>query len=344
LEGRLPPHEVGEIVTVRSILTAAAWLALAASPCGAAPAGAGNWTFHGLEPPASYTGEAGLRFWYGKGKTGKNLAVPSGAFLVSRLTYDNFSIFSAEAYGRFDLNTGWFFKGLVGGGGFRKGTLTDEDFPPVITPYSATASVLDNSFPIYSRFDAGYNAFRGPDFRVGAFVGYNFLREDVTALGCNQIATNPFVCGVIPAVFKVITQKNDWHALRLGLDGDIDFTNRLKLNVDAAWLPMVWLNGTDTHWLRISTNPGDFSGPLPEDGTGWGYQLEGILSYRVTDFISVGIGGRYWHMQTKGHTHFEGHINGFQAFPQPLDWKTDNYGVFLQTGLKFGPNPTISSN
>ena len=49
-------------------------------------------------------------------------------------------------------------------------------------------------------------------------------------------------------------------------------------------------------------------------------------------------------MQTKGLTHFEGHINGFEALAQPVDWKTDNYGVFLQTSLKFGPYPVISSN
>ena len=41
---------------------------------------------------------------------------------------------------------------------------------------------------------------------------------------------------------------------------------------------------------------------------------------------------------------FEGHVNGFLASPQPVDWKTDSVGVFLQTGLKFGPYPVISSN
>jgi hypothetical protein len=335
-------------VSVRSILVASARLAaaVAAFLSGAAPASAGDWTFHALEAPSSYTGEVGLRFWYGKAKTGKNLYDPSGSFLVSRLTYDNLSMFSAEAYGRFDLNTGWFVKGLVGGGGFRKGTLTDEDFPPGIAPYSATLSTLDDSFPFYASFDVGYNVFRGPDFRVGAFVGYNHLHEVVSAEGCGQIATNPFICGffTIPETFKVITQDNNWNSLRVGLNGDVDITPRLKLGVDAAWLPMVWLRGADAHWLRISTLAGDFSGPIPEDGTGWGYQLEGVLSYRVTDYITVGVGGRYWHMQTNGVTHFEGKVNGFVAAPQPVDWKTDNYGVFLQAGLKFGPYPTISSN
>jgi hypothetical protein len=333
-------------VTKRSILAAFAGLMveLATSLSGAA-AGAPNWTFHAFDPPATYTGEVGLRFWYGKAKTGKSLFDPAGAALVSRLTYDNLSIFSAEAYGRFDLNTGWFVKGFIGGGGFRKGTLTDEDFPPGISPYSATLSTLDDSFPFYVTTDVGYNVVRGGDFRVGAFVGYNYLRQNVSALGCGQVATNPFICGFfpIPATIKAITQDNNWYSLRIGLNGEADITPRLKLSLDGALLPVVALSGTDAHWLRISGFPGDFSGPIPEDGHGWGYQLEGVLSYQVTDVISVGVGGRYWHMQTSGLTHFENHVNGFLASPQPVDWKTDSVGVFLQTGLKFGPYPVIGS-
>jgi hypothetical protein len=82
---------------------------------------------------------------------------------------------------------------------------------------------------------------------------------------------------------------------------------------------------------------------VPEDGNGWGYQLEGFVSYRVNEWVNVGVGGRYWHMQTSGFSHFEGRVNGFLAFPQPVDWHTDKFGVFLQTGIKFGPNPIISS-
>ena len=307
---------------------------------------ADDLVFHGWEPPAAYTGDVGLRFWYGRGKTGKDLFNPSGTALVSRLTYNNLALFSAEAYARFDLNTGWFVKGFVGGGGFRNGTLTDEDFPPGITPYSATLSVLDNSYPFYATVDAGYNILRGPDFRVGAFVGYHYLQEVVSAQGCGQIATNPLICGIVPVPdsIKVITQDNNWNAVRLGLDGAFDVTDRLRLSVDAAWLPFVWLNGTDSHWLRIGTDIGDFAGPIPEDGTGWGYQLEGIVSYRVTDFLSVGVGGRYWHMETKGLSHFEGNVVGVAAAPQPVNWSNDNYGVFVQTSLNFGPYPTISSN
>jgi hypothetical protein len=58
--------------------------------------------------------------------------------------------------------------------------------------------------------------------------------------------------------------------------------------------------------------------------------------------VSIGIGGRYWHMQTHGLTHFENHVVGFVAFPQPVEWKVDVYGMFLQLNLKFGPYPVIA--
>ena len=205
--------------------------------------------------------------------------------------------------------------------------------------------MVSDSAPFYATVDVGYNVLKGPDFRVGAFVGYNYLYETVSALGCGQIATNPLICGSfpVPNTVRVITQDNNWQSLRLGLNGAADLTDRLKLEIDGAFLPMVRLRGTDAHWLRISNQIGDFSGPIPEDGTGWGYQLEGVLSYQVTNSISVGIGGRYWHMQTSGFSHFEGRVNGFLTFPQPVDWHADNVGVFVQTGLKFGPRPIISS-
>ena len=55
----------------------------------------------------------------------------------------------------------------MGGGAFRRGNLKDEDFPPVVTPYSATLSVEQNGSPIYFNVDAGANVLFGPDFRIG---------------------------------------------------------------------------------------------------------------------------------------------------------------------------------
>ena len=54
------------------------------------------------------------------------------------------------------------------------------------------------------------------------------------------------------------------------------------------------------------------------------------------------MGGRYWSMQTRGFTHFENHVVGFTALPQAVEWKTQNFGVFLQGSLKLGPYNVIS--
>ena len=91
----------------------------------------------------------------------------------------------------------------------------------------------------------------------------------MSAFGCGQVATNPEICGGgIPDFVKVITKVNNWNSVRVGIDAAYEI-NRFKLAVDAAWLPYVYLAGSDAHWLRI--NPlvvGAFSGPIPEGGTG----------------------------------------------------------------------------
>jgi hypothetical protein len=298
-----------------------------------------DWSFKPLDGLSSYTGEFGLRFWFGRGSTSKSLYDTSGT-LVSRLKYGDLSIFGGEAFTRFDFNNGWFLKGYGGGAGLFEGKLKDEDFPPAISPYSATFSGTNNGSLVYGSIDGGLKIFRGPDFHVGAFVGYHFMRETLNAYGCGQIATNPNVCGFgVPDSIKSITQVNDWNSVRVGVEAAVEF-NRLKVSVDAAYLPFVNLSGADSHWLRIDpTNRtiGAFNGAIPEDGTGWGVQVDGFLAYRLSEALSVGIGGRYWHMETKGSTHFEGHVIGFVTPPQPVRWKTDNVGVFLQANVKLGP-------
>lgn len=331
--------------TKKSFLSACLWLALAvaASLATAAPVRAADWAYRPFDRPTpTYTGEVGLRFWYGQTTTSKNLYDNTGSLLVSRLTYGDLSIFAAEAFGRFDLDKRWFLKGYVGGGTLRKGSLKDEDFPPVVTPYSATLSVQENGTPIYAALDAGFNAVWGPDFRVGLFAGFHYLNQTVSAFGCTQTAFNPSICGLapIPNQVKAITQDNNWYSLRVGVDAAFDF-DRFRLSLDAAYVPYAWLYGADIHWLRLGSSPGDFTGPLPEDGKGWGYQLEAFLSYRVTEAINVGIGGRYWYMQARGFTHFENHVVAFTALPQVVEWKTQNFGVFLQGSLKFGPYPVL---
>ena len=93
---------------------------------------------------------------------------------------------------------------------------------------------------------------------MGAFVGFNYLQQMVKAYGCTQTATNPDVCvPTIDSSVLGITQTNKWRSLRLGVSGDIR-TGRLQLGGEAA-LTYSRLTGSDAHWLRIGTDPGETS-------------------------------------------------------------------------------------
>lgn len=297
--------------------------------CAAARTAAAADPFIVTTETAQFTSSFALRYWYGLGSTSKDLYGFSRDDLVSRLSYTGLQSHSLEMAARVDHSSGLFWKGYAGGGLLTQGNLQDEDFPPLTTPYSSTNSTLQNQSLGYISFDFGGALLRGPDFRIDGFVGYHYLHLRMKAFGCQQTAANPDICtGGIPDSVAAIVEDDTWQALRVGLNADIPLADRWRLDVEGAFLPYVWFSGTDNHLLRP-----DLPLPIFETGHGWGYQLEALLTYQIDDAISVGVGGRYWHLKSQGDSHFED-VGGF---PQPLDFKADIYGVFVQGSYRFGP-------
>jgi len=289
----------------------------------------------------------GGRYWYSTGKSRKDLfglSDVNGA-MVSRITYDKLETHAAETFFRLDHRGGLFVKGFAGIGKMTSGNQNDEDFPPAIVPYSNTASVIHDSKINYLSADVGYDFLRTPTYRLGAFAGYHYDHEKMNEYGCRQVAAAPFCVGPAFATnsFVTITDDNHWHSLRVGLSGSVQVAPRLTLSGEAAWLPYTRLDASDTHWLRQTSiaNGAVFSGlngALPEDGVGHkGYQVEAMLNYQLTDAFSIGAGGRYWHMETRGTMHFENVTVrvGNGGAPQPLNYYFDRYGGFVQGSYKF---------
>jgi len=108
----------------------------------------------------------------------------TGALTVSRLSYDGFSHLSpAKASPAFDLSSGWFLKGYAGGGALLGGQLKDEDFPPVIAPYSATLSPIKKQLDeLWQLPTSASSSCAAVDFYIGAFAGYHFMRQSVQRL------------------------------------------------------------------------------------------------------------------------------------------------------------------
>ena len=199
----------------------------------------------------SFTTEFGTRVWIGSGSTSKNLLSPGGRFLNSRLTYGGLGSGSAELFGKVSADD-FFLSGYAGLGTTPGGSLQDEDFPPSVAPFSSTHSPLQNGSLSYLTVDVGHNFYDAAGTRLGAFVGYNYLNQQLNAFGCTQDAANPGIC--VPAIGSataVISQTNTWQSLRLGLSGDMQLHGPWTLSGEGAVLPYVSLHGSDTHWLRI---------------------------------------------------------------------------------------------
>jgi opacity protein-like surface antigen len=281
--------------------------------------------------PQVWEREFGTRFWYSTGRTRSDLLNFAGTFQGSRLTYADLTAGSGEGFFRFDHRSGAFLKGYVGAGDVFGGHLTDEDFPPLIANYSSTNSSQKGGRLNYFDIDAGSLIYRGAGGRLGAFVGYHRWHEKLDAFGCTSNVPGS-VCDVpVADSVRTITQENTWQSLRIGLSGDIKLTDQLKASGEAAYVPRTYMSGSDAHWLLIGV-PGGFNGPTPQDGRGSGVQVEALLSYQLADWFRVGVGGRYWHLETRqftGYQHFE--ISGLApGNPQPIKFTTDRLGVFLQ--------------
>jgi hypothetical protein len=241
---------------------------------------------------------------------------PTATQLVSRLTYDKLSANSGEVYFRADIGWGLFVKGTIGAGSIAGGTLYDEDFPPGIDPYSKTSSSASGSLN-FGNLDLGYSIIHLPRGRLGAFVGYGRWNEVVNASGCTQVATNPDICvPALPSGIPVIQETDTWNLLRVGVTGDVMVADRIRLSADAAY---VWAaqKETDNHYFTFGLDP--------SSGNGSGFQIDAIVSYALTDGFNVGLGGRWWHLDT----------TTLDSFDQLSTYRTDRYGVFVQGAIKF---------
>jgi opacity protein-like surface antigen len=280
--------------------------------------------------PAGTEIEAGVRYVRGWGQFHKDLGLQGMGVsgLASRLTYDGSGTDGAEFFARVDTPFGVVVKGLVGGGS-GGGDLNDEDWglpsPPfaAFVPYSNTLSSIDNDIR-YWILDVGYDWWRGAGQRVTPFVGYSYFQQDMTGLGCFQIANGNSDCASpIPTSIVGITEDDEWRAWRLGVAAQFAIAPRLTLAGEAAYLPYVKFSGTDDHVLRSLLSP--------EDGHGIGVQLEAMLTYAITDALSVGVGGRYWSMwTTSGTTNFGG--TGTYI---PMRYAAEQAHLLVQGSYKF---------
>ena len=295
---------------------------------------------------AGWDAEGGVRYFGSWGRFQKdignfaNSGVP-GLSAVSRLTYADMQTNSGELFARIDSPWRFFVKGFVGTGATNGGPMNDEDFGiPLLGTYAAYSNTLSTVIGNinYGAVDAGVNLLDAPGYKVGAFAGYFYLNQDMSAFGCQPLANINCIPNVPSTGSAIITESDRWQALRVGVAGETRLINRLALSADVAYLPLVNFSGVDNHFFG---NTSQIASVNPETANkGAGVQLEAMISYYITSQFNVGLGGRYWALWTTDGQVIRTVDNGAPITatpPQIFRGAAEQVGVFLQAAYRFGP-------
>ncbi len=269
---------------------------------------------------AMFAIESGSRYWFSQGQNRYNYYADSTPTQrVSALNYASNATHTGEAYVRADIRQGLlrnvFLRGYLGGGLTQSGTLTDEDFPPLTSPYSKTVSNMSGRLG-YWGLDIGYNLYTTDRFRLGGFAGYQQFMDVSNAGGCTQVAGSPICAIPIPSSVRLVSEQDRWNSLRVGAIVDVNVTDRLKWKNEFA-LSASSQHALDNHFATFGRDPAN--------GQGGGFQIESSLNYRVADNWDIGAGARWWRFNN----------DLIDNFGQLLRYQTDRYGVFAQASYHF---------
>lgn len=212
----------------------------------------------------------------------------------------------------YSVETGLFARGRVGlSMEMGKSRFDDWDYLADGTAFSYTQSRarLDNGF--HGIFDIGSEIPGAVTdrYRLNAFAGYfgGSYQLEANGLDClislDAAGANQCAGGVplIPDTVKAIGHDLTINALRLGLSGHADVTDRFTLSFDGAYLPWLSFRTEDKHYLRTDL------GPLPNivsDASGHAFQVQAGASYRVGVATSLNLDLRYWHFDVDGDVVF----------------------------------------
>ncbi len=304
-------------------------------------------------PPAVFSGwevEGGARYMFSSGRAQWEFAGTNAPtwFNNSKLTWNDLQTNSAELFGRVDTPWNVFLSGFIGAGATFSGGQNDEDFNASAGAAAFTDNRYNNTFSTnngsinYAVVDLGYDVLRSADYKVGPFVGYTVFNQYIFKGGCQQVASTTGNCAVgtatppLPSSQLIGLEDMTWQALRIGLSAEVRLADRWKLAADAAYLPYVTYNWLDDHLDRNLQ--------YQMSGQGIGVQTQAVLSYDVTDRLSVGVGGRYWAMWSTSAQR-QGIVIGAAVADStgPNRNTVDLLGAFAQVSYRFAPNNTVAA-
>lgn len=120
----------------------------------------------------------------------------------------------------------------------------------------------------------------------------------------------------------MITETDNWNALRLGFSTQVWISPQWRLDVDAAYLPYINFTGEDDHFLRGLV--------FTEISSGRGVQLEAVAAYSINPHARIGVGGRYSAAWSSGSDTYHG-----VAVHRVDPYRYERYGMFIHGSYSF---------
>ncbi|GAA0777578.1 hypothetical protein E1180_16875 [Roseibium denhamense] len=246
-------------------------------------------------------GSIAVRTWYSRSTTDLNTDDSFGPFTgADFLSTDDISSYTSElVFELEDTSTSAFFRGLVG-----LGTNIGGD----ANVFGAEADRMEDTVLGYVIVDGGWQLAATADnaARVNAFLGYHFLSDDAeTQTGTSDSKWS-----------------RNWHAIRLGVGAEGAISDRIGWSVDVAAVPWAY-NQLDFEQNGVSL--GDW-----RNSWTYGFEADAMLNIGVTDNWDIGVGGRYWWLQSNYDLRY---IPTSEKVV--FDQNYQRYGVLVESKYKF---------
>lgn len=221
----------------------------------------------------------------------------------------------------------------VSGGQVVDGTFIDDDFL-LGSVFSRTRSTADEGDVLTLGADIGVRALRWRDSEgrrghLDVLVGYQYWREEYEAFGAVPLI-GPIS---IPGNVKAITHEWQWHSARIGARVDAPIWRGLRYRLGVFLLPWSHLEVEDIHHLRtdLAQNP---SIGTDADG-GFGFQIDGSLTYTIIAGLAVELGFRYWSIDMDDGKVVFRFSDGTTSRHDLVEGSTRRYGPYVGLTYRF---------
>ncbi|MDH4187540.1 MAG: hypothetical protein OEV08_11115 [Nitrospira sp.] len=238
--------------------------------------------------------------WFSTGATtwAHNASSAGWGNPTSKLTYKDVGTKVIDLTGRF-----WFSPGIFGriNGGFGDiggGRMTDDDYLRGQRLISQTTSNVSGNDMYYINADLGgrVNEFANRRGYLDIFGGYQYWHTEYRAVGVNRVVCDSAVLSTcnnaLPSPEQtVITNKSNWHSIRVGASTEYRLTRQLSLVGTAALIPLSIIDNKDVHHLRndLKQNPS-----ISMVGVGIGADADVGVKFMFTPQVGVNVGYRVW--------------------------------------------------